>query len=67
VASFRVALNPSIKIDRTPAYLGAVEFKANDYRGIGVFYNGEVGFNATAGYGIIEDLKIQASAFLSMI
>lgn len=31
--------------------------------GIGVFYNGEVGFNATAGLGITEDLKIQASAF----
>jgi hypothetical protein len=32
--------------------------------GLGAFYNGNFGFNATAGVGITEDLKIQASAFL---
>jgi hypothetical protein len=33
--------------------------------GLGVFDNGNLGFNLSAGYGITSDIKIEASAFFS--
>ena len=33
--------------------------------GLGMFYNGELGIIATGGYGITEDIKLEASAFFA--
>ncbi len=54
-------------LDGTGAdYIGLqniAEIKKRHSIGLGGFYNGSYGFNATLGFGFTEDIKIQASAF----